>query len=276
MLNPLSLLQSKTKKKIAQFLGAKNYLSSAACLHATSQQEADNIRSLGTRNPIAVVALGLDLAEYGQAFRPAALEQTWPQLQQKRILFVLSRIHPQKGLLHLVRAWGPLSRQYRDWHLVIAGPDQNGHEAELKAAAENAGASRHTTFAGPVYGELKSQLFAACDVFVLPTFSENFGIVVAESLASGKPVITTKGTPWQELETHNCGWWIDIGQAPLEAAIKQALDLSDDTRTEMGARGRALIEEKYSWPKIASQMVDVYRWLSAQGDRPDCVRLDGT
>jgi glycosyltransferase involved in cell wall biosynthesis len=274
MLNPLSLLQSRTKKKIARFLGVKNYLSSAACLHATSQQEADNIRKLGTRNPIAVVAIGLDLTEHCRVLPPSTVEKTWPRLKQKKILFVLSRIHPQKGLLNLVHVWGRLSRQYSDWHLVIAGPDHNGHEAELKAAVEKTEASKHTTFAGPVYGEFKKQLFAACDVFVLPTFSENFGIVIAESLAAGKPVITTKGTPWQELETHNCGWWIDIGQDPLEAAIEQALDLSDDTRAEMGARGRALIEENYSWPKIAAQMVDVYRWLSAQGDRPDCVRLE--
>ena len=275
MLNPLSLLQSKTKKKIARFLGVENYLSSAACLHATSQLEAENIRKLGTRNPIAVVAIGLDLTEYGPVHAPSLVEKAWPHLKQKKILFVLSRIHPQKGLLHLVRAWGSLSRQYGDWHLVIAGPDHNGHEAELQAAAKQAGASGHTTFTGPVYGALKKELFAACDLFVLPTFSENFGIVIAESLASGKPVITTKGTPWRELETCGCGWWIDIGQDPLERAIRQALDLSDDTRVEMGARGRELIEKSYSWPKIAAEMVDVYRWLAGQGDRPDCVRVDG-
>ena len=108
---------------------------------------------------------------------------------------------------------------------------------------------------------------------MLPTFSENFGVVVAEALSHGLPVITTRGAPWADLETHGCGWWVDIGVEPLAVALRQAMALSDDERWTMGERGRAYVQ-RYNWADIARQMADVYRWVLGQGTRPDCLHLD--
>ena len=94
---------------------------------------------------------------------------------------------------------------------------------------------------------------------------------MAEALAAGVPVITTKGAPWQDLETHDCGWWVDIGVEPLVQALTEAVSLTDAQRQAMGARGRALVERKYSWDHVAEEMAGVYRWLLGQGERPDCV-----
>ncbi len=111
--------------------------------------------------------------------------------------------------------------------------------------------------------------------FILPTYSENFGIVIAEALASGVPVITTKNTPWEEDggELHNCGWWIDNNIDALSAALKQAIGLSNESRHCMGQNGRKLVANKYSWGKIAEDMSSVYAWVLNGGSTPDCIIL---
>ena len=85
--------------------------------------------------------------------------------------------------------------------------------------------------------------------------------------------MTTKGTPWAELVSHRCGWWVDIGADPLATALREAMALSDEERREMGVRGRRLVEEKYSWPTITRRMISVYEWLLSGGPKPDCVVL---
>lgn len=113
-------------------------------------------------------------------------------------------------------------------------------------------------FCGGVYGDEKWRLFRQSDVFVLPTYSENFGIVVAEALACGTPVVATKGTPWEELQTYRCGWWTEIGTQPLVDALNVFLSLDEQELEVMGENGRRLVEEKYSVKNMAEAMVRLY------------------
>jgi glycosyltransferase involved in cell wall biosynthesis len=124
------------------------------------------------------------------------------------------------------------------------------------------------TFVGSLDGDLKSAAFANAEVFVLPSFSENFGIVVAEALAHGAPVITTKATPWRSLVDHRCGWWIDTGVEPLVTALRAALVLSSAERADRAARGRALVRERFSWGPIAAAMAEFYAWICDEHCRP--------
>ena len=128
-------------------------------------------------------------------------------------------------------------------------------------------------FVGSVDGAEKAALYHSADLFVLPTFSENFGVVIAEALACGLPVITTKGAPWQGLETHLCGWWVDVGVEPLVDALQRAFRTPDSELKAMGERGRVYAENSFAWPKIAEQTLDVYRWVLGQGEKPNCVVL---
>jgi len=173
----------------------------------------------------------------------------------KTVLYV-GRITPIKGLSSLCKAFA--QTRVDDWHLVIVGPDQENHTAELRALAEQVGVVEHVTFTGPKYGYDLQKAYDDADIFVLPSHSENFGSVVIEALAHGVPVITTKGTPWQELEERRCGWWIDIGVEPLVTVLKEALRLDDTTRRAMGERGRKLVEEKYTWDAIVKKMLKGY------------------
>ena len=111
------------------------------------------------------------------------------------------------------------------------------------------------------------------DLFVLPSYSENFGIVVAEALGYQVPVLTTTGCPWQELETERCGWWVDPTPEGIERGLKSALETSDAERREMGERGRSLVERRYLWHSIAKNMTKFYDWLLTDGQAPEFVQL---
>ena len=130
------------------------------------------------------------------------------------------------------------------WRVLIAGPDEGGHEAEIKAAVNDAGLSNVFQFIGAVDDERKWNLYRDADIYVLPSYSENFGVTVAEALGSGVPVITTTATPWQELETHRCGWWVEAGVEPLAEALTNAIGTSSEHLMEMGLRGRRLVEDR--------------------------------
>ena len=124
-----------------------------------------------------------------------------------------------------------------------------------------------------MFGLEKIKLFREASLFVLPTFSENFGIVIAESLASYTPVITTKGAPWEDLKTNKCGWWIDIGVEPLKKALEQAIGSNDKILIKMGVNGRKLIEDKYSMQSVAEQMLQLYQWILTKDNKPNFVDI---
>lgn len=266
MLTPWALRHKVAKKMLA--LGIYQYrdLKKAQLLHATADSEVRDARRLGLRQPVVVAPLGVNVPYPG----PAGARQR----DGARIALFVSRVHPKKGLLNLVDAWAMVRPQ--GWRMVVAGPDQDGHTAAVKARAEAKGVARDFEFAGAVFGDGKNRLYAQADLFVLPTYSENFGVVVIEALAHGVPVITTKGAPWAELLGSSdqssaigdrlsaaaggrCGWWIDIGVEPLAEALREAMGLSDEERRAMGENGRRLVEEKYTWPAIAKQMKKVYQ-----------------
>ena len=259
MLTRWALGQSRMKKRVAWLLYQGRDLRSARLLHATAESEVEDIRRVGLRQPVVVLPNGVELPRDARGM---------PEASTRRALF-LSRVHPKKGLLNLVEAWAQVRPM--GWELVLAGPDEGGHRAEVEAHARIHNVD--VVWAGSVDDSAKWDLYRSADLFVLPTFSENFGIVVAEALAAGTPAITTTGAPWELLNREQCGWWIDIGVEPLVAALRDAANLGDEARHAMGQRGRAYVREHLSWEHVAEGMLAAYRWLLGQGDRPEAVVL---
>lgn len=270
MLEPWSLQQGGFKKQLAWHLYQHHDLRSAAAVLATAPQEAHNIRKkINHAPPIAVIPNGVTLN--GHFPRAQGPQHAPPDQTTKRTLLFLSRIHPKKGLLYLVEAWNRLRPD--GWRVVIAGPDEGGHRREVEEAINASGRQHDFHFTGPVEGEAKWVLYDEADVFVLPTHSENFGIVVAEALVAGTPVITTRGTPWADLVQHRCGWWVDVGVEPLTEALREAVATLPAEREAMGARGRALILDQYTWPQVAREMIEVYEWVLHGGTPPASVTV---
>jgi len=268
MLEPWAWAYHAWKKRPIWWLWERRFLKRAALLHATAESEVIGLRALGLRNPVAVIPPGVNMA-----LKPVSPTFNQGRDKKERLLLFLSRVHPKKGLLNLVKAWSQVRPQ--GWCVVVAGPDQGGHLAEIQAAVNDAGLKNDFRFLAPVSGDAKWNLLKSADIFVLPTHSENFAIVVIEALACGIPVLTTKGAPWEQLVTRDCGWWVDIGVEPLAAALREATSLSDQQRYEMGQRGRRLVEEKYAWPKIARDLLATYNWVldGKLGNPPHCVTV---
>ncbi|MDM7852519.1 glycosyltransferase [Pseudochrobactrum kiredjianiae] len=240
----------------------KRSLAHTALFHATAENEYEDIRRMGYRQPVAIIPNGIDMP---QAKAPSD--------KSKKTLLFLGRIHPVKGLDVLLSAWAELQTAFPEWHLRIVGPGNVGYVAEMQALANSIAAER-VVFTGPLYGEEKTQAYQSADLFVLPTHSENFGIAIAEALAAGCPVVTTKGAPWSGLPIQRAGWWIDIGVDPLKRALHEAMSKYPSELTEMGARGRAWMERDFAWKQIAAQMIESYRWVREGGTPPTWIRND--
>lgn len=274
MLEPWSLQYNRFKKWFAWFLYEQQNLKKATLFHATSTSEAQSIRQLGFKQPIALIPNGVEIPDLSELPSKIVLIQKFPELADRKWLLFLSRIHPKKGLENLLQVWQNLAPQFSDWHLVIAGQDLIGYQAKLENFVARSGLTSRVTFTGMLTGDMKAAALGYADLFVLPTQSENFGIAIAESLAYGLPVITTQEAPWQELESHHCGWWITNQLPALSSALIEAMQLPQSERQAMGSRGRELVERKYSWNFVAQQMADVYHWLLMGGSQPTWVQMD--
>ncbi len=233
--------------------------------------------------PIVVAPNGVDLPDLAKSPGRKSIEEKFPQLRGRRWVVFMSRLHPKKGIDVLLRAWGMRQRttgrqddrttgqEAKDaessgpmvqWShspiLIIAGPDLVGYRREVERMVREIGLEDSVVLTGEMRGMAKDALLANAEVFVLPSYSENFGIVVAEAMAWGRPVITTTGTPWQEVAEVGAGWWVKPEEGEVARALGEALGKGREELNAIGARGRALVAERYGWRVPAERLVSVY------------------
>lgn len=232
------------------------------CFHATAESEYLDIRRMGYTQPVAIIPNGIDLPEGFQK-----------QSGEFKTLLFLGRIHPIKGLVMLLEAWSALEQNFPEWQLKIVGPDNVGHLRELQDLQHKLNLQR-VIFADAVYEGQKWQEYHNADLFVLPSYSENFAMSVAEALACGVPAVVSKGAPWQELETYHAGAWVNIDSSSFANSLKHMMQKSSIELVEMGQNGRKLMQDKYSWVMVATMMAELYSWVLDGGVPPRFVRLD--
>lgn len=256
MLLPWAFSFKRSKKLLAWWLYQRWLLQDCACLHATSDVERAEAARLGLKAPVAVVPLGIGALP--REAKPITQLGDGP-----RGVLYLGRLHPVKNLPSLIKAWA--SKPRHGWQLHLVGPEEEGHRVELERQVAEAGLQGSILFHGAANEAAKWDWIERCEVLVLPSFSENFGIVVAEALAMSRPVIASRGAPWSDLLKHRCGWWCESSVEGLQGALDDALAMSREQLAEHGERGRALVESSYLWSKTGASLSQLYRSILDSG-----------
>jgi len=244
------------KKYLADRLIHPGALSTSAGWHATSPQEADDIRHLGFQQPICVAPNGVDLPPQPQI---TAASQWWrerlPEIGDRSVAIFYSRFHDKKRILELLDLWGALAPS--DWVLLAIGIPEQYSVAELRHRVVQAGHANKIlvhdgTAAPPPYGIAR--------LYLLPSHSENFGMTVAEALASGVPVLTTNTTPWEGLESNGAGRCVEWSK--YEPALRQLTAETPDQLKSRGETGRAWMQQEFSWSSAAVKLAGFYASLT--------------
>ncbi len=262
-LEPWALGHKRVKKLAAWMLYQKRILQQADLLIASTNLERDNFRDLGLTAPIAVIPVGVDTSD-----RPADLFEPDMSEREKIVLF-LARLSPKKGIPDLLEAWSTIDRRGYELHIHGYGSDSYRTYLENRISALKIG--HHVKLCGPLYGEEKWRKLQQSSIYVLPSYSENFGITIAEALLSGLPVITSKATPWGELSSTGLGWIVDNDVAQLRDALHLAVSAGVGQLRSVRNDAREYAQN-YLWPPIADRYVDAYNWVAAPGtNKPDWV-----
>jgi glycosyltransferase involved in cell wall biosynthesis len=243
------------RKRLAEILVHPGAFAAAAGWHATSPGEANDIRALGFKQPVCVSPNGVTLPTAdGLAAARIAWHELCPATRQRPVAVFYSRFHRKKRLRELVDLW--LSAPRGDWLLLIAGVAEDYSVTEINGWITAAGAQGKIA---AFDGGGRPPPYAVASLFVLPSHTENFGLVIAEALAAGVPALVTDTTPWQGLAAHGCGWCVPW--AAFGPALATALATPRDTLQAMGARGRTWVGDEFSWERAARLLVDFYRHL---------------
>lgn len=246
---PWILRRSRWRKHLAHLLFENRNFRAARLWRALTTKEADQIRRQGIRAPIVIAPNGIRLEPFDNV-PPSPGNKT-----RRRLLF-LGRIHPKKGLDLLLEAWAQLAPKHRDWEVVVAGPDENGHLATLQAIVRKRGLEESVSFPGPVTGSEKVLLLKSADLFVLTSRSEGFSVAVLEAMACRIPVLLTKPCNFHELAAAGGGFECEAEFDSIRKKLVEALAASDLERTERGEHGRGLVQSRYTWPAISQTILE--------------------
>jgi len=258
MLSPWALRRSRAAKRLLWKLSERRLFERTALVHLTSELEEREVRQLGITARTVVIPNGIDLdGEYAPSRIADARVAGIPEADGRRVVLFLSRIHPKKGLDLLCRAWSELSPDLRAL-LLIAGPGDEDSLRELRGwLAEQPGPPAR--YIGSVAGDRKLSLLSAAWLLVLPSHSENYGMVVAEALASGTPVLTSTEVPWSELEPAGCGWVTQLRVDAFAQALQRALHLPQEEHELMRVRARILVDASHSLQSVITRMERSYK-----------------
>lgn len=251
MLEPWALGHKRWKKCLAWRFYQHRDIQQAQALHATADSEAAGLRGLNLSPPVRIIANGMDLPSLGPRTNGGAV----------RTALFLGRIYPVKGLPLLLKAWAKACP--RSWRMVIAGPDEADHQAEVHNLAHALGLGEAISFPGALHGDAKTEAYRQADLFILPSHSESFGMAIAEALAHEVPVLTTTATPWRAILDSKCGWWVDPTVDGIAEGLTQAASCDTATLRTMGEAGRGLIATRFGWPEVAAQFRSAYSDLAA-------------
>jgi len=206
-----------------------------------------------------VVPYGCDTPKGNSQTQIEAFYQRLPQLRDQRFVLFLGRIHRKKGCDLLVRAFVKYASNDPGLHLVMVGPDQQGWSAELKKIADDAGVGNRIHWPGLLHGDLKWGAFHACEVFILPSHQENFGIAVAEAMACGKAVLLSNQVNIApQISADGAGLMEPDDQAGTDALLEQWIAMPAERRRRMEAQAKATFHLRYDMQQNAATIIRLF------------------
>ena len=262
MLEPWSLSQKKWKKKLAWWLYQRNDVQKSVCVFTTAKMEAEHVTNLGITTCKAVIPNGIETDSY-----PC---KTSVDVVKKQVLF-LSRVHVKKGIEVLFEVWKQIHPDYEDWQLLVIGNGEAEYIHSLENRVECLGLKESIKILPPVFGNDKIQIYQESALFCLPSYSENFGMAIAEAMSCGTPVITTTNCPWNILNDTKTGWCIDLNVDNLERALREALSMNPTELYDMGQKASKLIYENFDYRNVTRKTLKLYEWLLNGGEKPEFV-----
>ena len=262
MLEPWSLSQKKWKKKLAWWLYQRNDVQKSACVFTTAKMEAEHVSNLGITTCKVVIPNGIETDAYPCKSSVEGVK--------KQVLF-LSRVHVKKGIELLFEAWKRLHTDYADWQLLVIGNGEAEYIHSLENRVESLGLKDSIKILPPVFGEAKIKVYQESALFCLPSFSENFGMVIAEAMSCGTPVITTTNCPWEILNETDTGWCVDLSVDNLERALREAMGMDANALYDMGQRASKFIFDNFDYRSVTRKTLRLYEWLLNSGEKPEFV-----
>jgi glycosyltransferase involved in cell wall biosynthesis len=247
MLDPWSLAQKRWKKRVALALGLRRLMDRAAFLHVGNADEERGVRLAGLTAPCVIIPNGVN---------PVELAAPAPPPGGPPYILFLGRLHYKKGLDYLAAAFAIVAAKHPDVRLVVAGPDDGAAES-FRAAIAAAGLAGRVELPGPIFSADRFSLLAGAAVFCLPSRQEGFSVAILEAMASGVPVVVSDACHFPEVAEAGAGEVVPLDVPMIAAALDRVL--SDPNRAAMGAAGRALVLSRYTWPRVAEQLVSAYR-----------------
>lgn len=273
MLAPRALRYHWWKKLPVRFWFQTRVLKEASCLHAKSEKEFEDIRRFGLPNPVAIIPNPIPLPPQHARLSAEKFRHAFSLPDEKNLLLYVGRLHPVKGIPRLVQAWKKLREFHAHWSLILAGPDEQNFRHHFEMLVAESGCGGSVVFLGELDDFSKWGAYAAARIFVMPSDFENFGNSIVEAMASGLPVVTTTGTPWNRLPAENAGWCVEPTPDALTEALREAIGMTQERRSTMGNRA-AKIAGQFHPQQAAADLTRVYRWLLNQEPSPTCVRFE--
>jgi glycosyltransferase involved in cell wall biosynthesis len=257
-LDPFIYRRHRWRKRLVELLFENRNIRRAAALHFTTAEEQELAAPHTFDTPGLVVPLGISADEFAVMSEPGSFKRRHPEIGDQRIILFFGRVNFKKGLDILAKAFGAVARRRQDVHLVIAGPDNEGWGARVRTWLSEEGVLGRTTFTGMLLGPDKLAVLRDASMFVLPSYTENFGLAVIEAMAAGLPIIISdKVNIWREVESAGAGKVIPCEAAALADQILNLL-ADSDAAVGMGQKGKALVKDRFQWPRIGRSLAEAY------------------